>query len=1455
LLTGECDMIVCAGGNRAMGLPTYEQLSMSGYLAKGDPKSPFDAKADGFVPGEGVGVLLLKRLSDAQRDGDTIYGIVRGNGAGYCPSGEKALETAIRRGLAAAGASPDDVAVVETAAMGVPKADRKELDALQRAYGTGGRKAPLWLGSTVAQLGCLHGASGMVSLIKAVCELDRREVPRTFGLEEPADWVAAQQDLMRLPSQTERLATANPEGRLLAGIDCFDITGLAHHVLLERPTPVPRSEVLREAVGQPAAAAARRAVPQPVSHAPAHPLLARDAQVKIVRVGGRDLGAVLDRVRAIAADPGPVFREANGTPFGRSDRVRVAIVATSPEELAEKAQLAAANLDKPECRPLLEGKGIFQGHVPEHRAKIAFLFAGQGSQYAGMLKSLVREYPPAAEAVRRVDETLVRLGFPTFAQVAWEQGEALGTDVWRTQLSLLVAETVLYSSLLELGVRPDRISSHSYGEFPALLAAGAWTFEADVLATHARCRVVEQCKHANGGMLSVAASMEEVDQWCRQTNGRVHVANWNAPRQTVVGGDHEALAEFEQRLRAQGIAAKRIPVPRPFHTPLMSEVKVPFRKALEEIVIQPPRIPMLSSVSGRYVAEPDEIRDNLANQMAVNVRYVELIRRLADEGVTAFVEVGPNQVLTGLHRKILEGRPVAMVASDNRKGSGVEQLLFVRACAETTGALDDETSPVTHPVPAMFEGGAGRRSAGQVAAQPAPAEQVAPEPAPAETVSTGQGPVDQGSAPLSPSRIEPREKPATPVRNGSGEPPASEAPGPGGLRVIVMRGTPYEMGRAHGHAHGKAIRRILRRYADLPNHNEDELAAVEAATAQIGTLLGPDDLEEMRGIADGAEVALASIVAHNLRIYPDHGAGCVHFAVSGRSNAGVGLVHAGNDDVPLALVLRHCLERNVQVRFPQGGIPHVSFAMAGQMAASIGINAKGLAITGAMLLDRAPQGTAVRGLVHSAVVKRILQEAEDIDQAIDVLRRTPGCGAWGLCLTHHPTDQICYVEYDGATLQVGPREDFFTGANHSLLLPVGQAVPAHSQHRLTRLRQLVGQGRSSGVAVAEAQAVLRDRFDVARGRQTRHPTMNTIRRVDNQLSVVMQPAQGKVWVTRGPAGGESASADDDDEQYHCLDLEALFATESPRPPKAAAEPASRASKADRDDWICRRYVLRMIEAPLPAEPSPFAWQGASVILGQNPASEALARRIERAGGKAAILPATETVEGALASLEEVWRRSPAPHLFLMTPHDGDARTKVDGPQWLGRQRSGVKIPFYVTQRWLQLVSAANLLDRASVLGATALGGDFGFSGSVVCAESGAVAGLIKALRSEVASGQQLLGKFRVKVVDATVSTTADQLAEYLLRELAADDLETEISYLDGKRFVARPFAQAVGPIDEGAIRRGGTWVITGGARGITAVVARELGTRFGLKLHLIGSSPPPAIDPAWRDLSPADLRE
>ena len=405
---------------------------------------------------------------------------------------------------------------------------------------------------------------------------------------------------------------------------------------------------------------------------------------RIVRVSAAGMSELAKQAGQLVGKAVDLFARADSLRFTPEHPCRLAIVAEHPDDLAAKLTLASQSIDTPKAA-MLPRKDTFVGSPTQPPGKVAFLFSGQGSQYPGMLRPLLDEYPPAADTLRQIDETLCRLDMPSFAEFAGPESQVLGKDVWLTQLSLLCADTIVYRSLTAHGIRPDYLAGHSYGEFPALLAAGAWDLENAILGTRARCRAVEACRDITGRMISIAASGEVIEQACHELGGQLHLANYNSPRQTVVGGDEPSIARLEEYLIAQKIACKVISVPRPFHTPMMEPVREPLAEGLRPIVFRAPSVPIFSSVTNRFETEPEQIRANLVAQITSPVRYVELINHLVEAGTRAIVEVGPRQVLCGLHNKILAGRDVAVIGCDNKTQPGFSRLLAVEAYLDAYG--------------------------------------------------------------------------------------------------------------------------------------------------------------------------------------------------------------------------------------------------------------------------------------------------------------------------------------------------------------------------------------------------------------------------------------------------------------------------------------------------------------------------------------------------------------------------------------------------------------------------------------------------------------------------------------------------------------------------------------------------------------------------------------------------
>ena len=1051
--------------------------------------------------------------------------------------------------------------------------------------------------------------------------------------------------------------------------------------------------------------------------------------------------------------------------------------------------------------------------------------------------------------------------------------------------------------------------------------------------TRARCELIEASPRARGVMLSTTAPREIVEHMAKTLGAAAWMANHNAPDQCVIGGEEDAVARLGRELTRAGFAAQRLPVPRPFHTPLLGDVQDPLRRVLAAADILPPRIPVLSSVTNRFVSDPLDIRDNLVAQLTRPVAYVDLIERLIADGVTVLLEVGPGNVLTRLHRRIAGDGDTVVIATDNPKRPGLEAILRVQAALECAGrhgaspALEGpHVTAAGTPVAARalrpssvlhFDATLERKQKKTAARSPETASgapSAAPEPAGDQPVSDGLADLlirfvceetgypadvveldadleaDLGIDSIKKARLlgelrdrfrikpESMEKlslddfptlrrvldflrragvetdvgldaaivagPRTPAAAVADERAAE------GLVIVESSGQPYEIGVRLGHALSAEIKKTLERYAALLGRGLDEtesnLAAFDGVVPSPGAYFTPSALDELRGMADAVGLPLPYLVAFNLGLYPEYIGGCVQFAMTAGGNASVGLLHAANEDWPLFLRLPDVATSIVQARRPHDGIPHVLFSIAGQIGGLTGLNARGLAVTSTMLLDREWRSGGRPGTIHPVLVQTILERAEDVESAIAIVSGAQRTGAWSLCLSHHATDRVTYLEYEGSSLRI--RDGAVATANHCLLHASLGEVPEHSRHRLERLTALIEGREERPFTVELAQTILRDRYDPARHRETPHPTMNTVQRVDNRISVVMRPATGEVWVTPRPLPKEGA------DRYQRLDVNELLGA---RPESATGERgralptselAGELAPRDHTDRIMSRFVLRTVEAPLePSSGRPPKFHGPALVVGGGPWAAMLVKRLTELGVPVLQLSTAGDRAGLIAELDRLWTERPIPHLFLMAAGDEAATSPSNEPDWPRLRDERVLAPYVICQKWTGLVKAADLVDRATLVAATALGGDFGFSGRVVAVEGGALTGLLKAIRRE-------FDGLTVKVVDGLPEESPARMVDAIFAELASGAPAVEVGYIRGRRSTVRAVPRPTPARGRRTVTRGSVWIATGGGRGITAFVARELAQRFDLKLHLLGTSAAPQVDESWRDLSNEGLR-
>ncbi|HEY1784090.1 MAG TPA: KR domain-containing protein [Pirellulales bacterium] len=667
---------------------------------------------------------------------------------------------------------------------------------------------------------------------------------------------------------------------------------------------------------------------------------------------------------------------------------------------------------------------------------------------------------------------------------------------------------------------------------------------------------------------------------------------------------------------------------------------------------------------------------------------------------------------------------------------------------------------------------------------------------------------------------------------------------PSGCAAVELAGTPYDIGWQHGRRFKTEIQRILRHYADCVGDQLDELPGQTAGIAPERAL-SADELDELQGLADAVEVPLGNMLAHQLALTSELGAGAGQMAWRAAVAGSTGQwIHALRQPAPLVGTLRAVAQPVVFVRCPTGEIAHFAVSYLGCVGILGGLNAAGVSITAhrldghsspAMVLGAGESFSSTGGVAASTVVRTILGSATTLEQAIELARSLAVAGgqAWVALITSADAAEAAAIEFDGRELRVQSAPQ---------MLAVGQLV-AGSEITVPTDAAALATHLASGSPLGPGTAAMS---------RTLAPAVGS-----DCVALVIKPAEAKLWV--------SGSATTDGKSVECWSAsESLPAWDGNAAPLAAVGRAGTESPPFGlpEKPITSRFSLEMREAPLPpgtaAKPT---WTGQAIILGTGPTAEALRHRLERSGVAVHMLEPTGDADAVVAEVEAICGRGPAPHLFLTTARDCGPIDPYHIELWNEEHYTTMMLPFLVCQKWTQLAAAGGWLEHATVVATTAQGGDFGFARGSEVAQGGSLAGLLKAIFVEYAIMQNLKN-LRIKVIDAPADAPADTLADQVLAELASGNLAYEVAYVGSRRLVSYAVERNIGPTATtpttrpgSAIRHGSTWVVTGGARGITAAAAMELGRRFGLKLHLLGTTPLVAIDPAWRELTAEGLQK
>ncbi|WP_254174385.1 type I polyketide synthase [Planktothrix pseudagardhii] len=632
----ECNLALVGGVNLILSPGnTIARCQMKALAPDGRCKT-FDATADGYGQGEGCGMVVLKRLSDAISDGDRILAVIRGSATNHDgPSGgltvpnKKAQKDVIEQALKNARIEPHQVSYVEAHGTGTTLGDPIELEALAAVYGKNRPiNQPLIVGSVKTNFGHLEAAAGISSLIKVALAIKNQEIPPHLHFNQPNPYIPWNQ----IPVVISTKVMPWEKAPRLAGVSSFGMSGSNVHVILsEAPETVKSEEGLKR-------------------------------PVNLLMLSAKTENALKDLVyryqNHLQLYPEQKLQDVCFTAnMGRSHfQYRLALLATTSAELGEKL----ANFQREN-----QASGAFYGQVlnTSRQPKIAFLFTGQGAQYHRMGWDLYQTQPRFREVLQECNRILQPyLEIPLLEALYsnLENPDLINQTVY-TQPALFAIEYALFELWKSWGIKPDILMGHSVGEYVAATVAGVFSLEEGLKLIAARGRLMQLTQA--GEMVSVLASESVVRKAITPYNSQVSIAAFNGIESIIISGTKEAIRAICSHLESQGIKTKQLQVSHAFHSPLMEPILTEFAAITQQITYNLPQIPLISNITGQQNDQSIATSQYWVQHLRQPVKFAQGIDTLHQQGYTVFLEIGPQPILLGMGRQCLPGNKAIWLPS------------------------------------------------------------------------------------------------------------------------------------------------------------------------------------------------------------------------------------------------------------------------------------------------------------------------------------------------------------------------------------------------------------------------------------------------------------------------------------------------------------------------------------------------------------------------------------------------------------------------------------------------------------------------------------------------------------------------------------------------------------------------------------------------------------------------